>query len=177
MGLTLKEMCDALERIDTPTKKTCDFEEQFHQSDNRWWECIEDDRKDFSKQKYHIHAHFLCCGYHGGKTPTKCPYTPCCRCYREQPPKRCNPDAHEFSNDVSAETIFNRLSRPEALLWFVEALQLLDENKLSECFNKAKDLWSKPNVPHRSRMKGLRDFLQKEYDVTWKTIENKLKGE
>ena len=137
--ISVKEFLNVLCNNNEPTPLTYKFDvvDKKGQKDNRWWDRIEDDKRDFSKQKYHIHATFMCAAYNDWKNENisnehwkneYCNKIRCDECYKNY---NCNPDNKELTGDESyIKEKFNKMRRVEMYLWFVEAFRLLDDEKL-----------------------------------------------
>lgn len=134
---SVKEFYDVLGKINKETPKTKTFDEEFEngerkwgQKKDRWWdsESIQLDNENMSRQKFHVHGHFLCKCY--GNIPSKCPKGICAECYIE---KNCNPKKTKMSNDKEKlKNIYNGMNRPEMYLFIAEALDILNETEFDE---------------------------------------------
>lgn len=168
MSLTVKEVCDKLEKIQKPTPKTCSFDKKDGQKDDRWWdkEGIGENKENMSKQQYHIIGYFICQYYNGsgfsGKNSKECKKG-CTECYKKKDYVVENP-----KNDVTAKVLYGRMRRPEMYMWIVEALGVLEGDQLDNCFQEIEQEWKESKS-----MAQVRKIL-KNYEINWEKIEEKL---
>lgn len=175
----IKKFLLALEVINTETPQTIAFENEYGQAKNdRWWEQLQlkDDNKKCSRQKYHIYGTFRCAAYHDGIINPKCKTAKECKeCYENGFDRFTNNFLSESNlNDNFLQTKFNGMGRPEMYLWFVEAFELLENEKLDKCFSDVEKL-----CKNNSELKGpslaklTRELLTNNYDITWDTVAEK----
>lgn len=171
MDITIKEVCDKLIGLKTPTPKTYSFDKECGQKDNRWWDEIGKNQEGLSKQQYHVVTHFICKYYNGNGHPSECRRKyKCDVCYLNKLYKREEP-----KNNVTLKKIYNNMGRPEMYVWLIEALTILEDGKLYECVEEIKSGWKKSKKsPHSTRMKNTREILKKH--ITWDNIEKSLKN-
>ena len=164
MVLTCKEFCDVLGKINKATPRTKEIDEnpEYKQKNGRWWDIlfIGTNIEDMSRQKFHVHGHFLCKCY---DNPRGCKEN-CAECYTE---KKCNPKNREIYNDkVKLENIYYGMQRPEMYLFIVEAFEILEKDKLAELMDYVIKNYD-PSKPVKV-CKEIRKM------VTWDMVENKV---
>ncbi len=166
-NLTCKEIADKLNKLETKTPKTEEFEKDCGQKNNRWWDKC--DKKDgVSTQKYHVITHFICRYYNGSKfNCSKCPRK-CEECYSSDILLNLKP-----KNNITPENVYMNMKRPEMYLWIIESMELSNE-KLDKCIDEIKKVWSNSSIQHNSKMKDVRNILNK-YEFNWINIESQLK--
>ena len=80
-------------------------------------------------------------------------------------------------SEIAAESIYNRMNRPEMYLWFVEAFGLLDVNTMQACFKSVEDKYTefeRKEIIYNKCMSKIKDILQNTYDITWEKVEKKV---
>lgn len=162
---SVKEFCDVLGEINKETPKTKAFEEDYKQKKDRWWdsESIQLDNENMSRQKFHVHGHFLCKCY--GNIPSKCPRNKCANCYIEY---NCNPRKNEMNNDKEKlKNIYNGMNRPEMYLFIAEALGILNETELDELVK-----YIKQNIDTSQPAKVCEKIRER---ITWDMVKAKVK--
>lgn len=146
-NITLIEFVELLKNNNTPTPKTIEFDREYGQSTDRWWDSKE--INGISTQKIHVITHFACWYFKEGG-PSKCNERKCMECYSKK-----IPDLSSFTdeNEKSVAWIFNRMKRPEMFIYVAEALEILDEeqltNYISETINAINENQSWTEVRHK----------------------------
>lgn len=164
MCINAKQVSDILKNLCVETPKTCSFDKEDGQKDKRWWDNIGETKENMSKQQYHVVAHFICLYYHGKGFPSKCERK-CNECYLKEEYKTNEPINEKPQN------IYDTMGRPEMYMWIIEALQILNDVSLKECFDRINNKWKEPHN-YNTRIKEVRNIIS-EY-VTWKDIELKI---
>lgn len=176
MSIEVEKFLKVLEKIDTLTPKTAEFDREYGQFNGRWWDKVGDDCKYFSKQKYHIYLYFFCRACHNGSINKKCDKK-CKECYKNELDRFTNKDVSKSKlKDNFLQTKYNSMGRPEMYLWFVEAFGFLNGKDLKQCFEKAAEICH----PDKNNYAAVRDMIKNYYHITWDEIAdraNEIAGE
>ena len=167
--IELSVFINILEINDIYTPLTDKFDSTHPQNSVRWWEELGGN----SRYKHHVYGHFVCKYYNGS------PYERCNKSAKEC--KDCYLNGEYVSDsphsEIAAESIYNRMNRPEMYLWFVEAFGLLDDDTMQDCFNRVEKIYkeyelSKIKLP--KCMSKVRYDLRNTYGITWEKVEAKV---
>ena len=167
--IELSVFINILEINDIYTPLTDKFDSTHPQNSVRWWEELGGN----SRYKHHVYGHFVCKYYNGS------PYERCNKSAKEC--KDCYLNGEYVSDsphsEIAAESIYNRMNRPEMYLWFVEAFGLLDIKKMQDCFKSVENKYTEfesSEIDYRKCMNDIKDILQKNYGITWEMVEKKV---
>lgn len=165
--LTSKDFANKLRKVIDKEKQTKDFERErdkagerkYAQKDDRWWD------ESTGTQKEHVVCWFARKYYSEGSTK-ECikenliEQKNCKECYFEK-----NEIMLNCNQIIGAKDVFAHMKRPEMYLYIVEALDVIDENKLQECIRELKKRMDE-------NPKEWKEVINKY--ITWDMVERKV---